>query len=513
MVLTAAEYERKAHVFGEVIHVRVGPVASYHRRINIHKALATQESDFFKTALDPKWDTNRHGVVDLTDEPFDYFQIFAHWLYRNEICLRYTTDESVTALISSYLLGQKLLAPRFCDDVLTSLARISCASCFPLTPFHSNQVFDQTSPSSPLRRVLADVLAWQSTNGSALETGHPDELYSETSQTFIARRSRQSASDGTIKCTCADAGSFSSLHSASADLVAESHWQQESGRFLVAKMAIGPDRSVLYGNRKVALERSLFLGDSGYSHLHILPSAFKVYLQQHYLGWDYQDIIEHACEANQLNSPEMVFPFLVDLYYVGSAMEQSKLCNASIDAVMKWIEKTRVMPTESLVEHAYDLIKGGDIAKFSLAKDVTAIGGYKLITYDKLLLLLTTLYAWNIIPVTTTHLIFLNTLAAVSRAMLDAIFNCRKEELVAPFDEGQICRNFYKGCSTVCARRKSLTKLPVDSSEQIWDGSLKSLFQRRISGGTDRDIKLQHLARKLRVAMPLALRPGSPTTT
>ncbi|KAF2642245.1 hypothetical protein P280DRAFT_260688 [Massarina eburnea CBS 473.64] len=108
-----------------IVTVKVGP-DQHQQDFQIHKALLTHHSEYFRAALQGEWKEAEDRVVVLDDVEPDVFGIFATWLYTGKVPdinrereLALENDGKATtaylACIKGYALGDRIMASAFCQ--------------------------------------------------------------------------------------------------------------------------------------------------------------------------------------------------------------------------------------------------------------------------------------------------------------------------------------------------------------------------------------------------------------
>ncbi|KAF1356980.1 hypothetical protein BDV97DRAFT_343194 [Delphinella strobiligena] len=184
MAITTPELSRSDSVVNELLVFEVGPERK--------RIISCNESAFIKTATLSRWNRPDRDSIDLTDEALSDFSIFAHWIHDGTILFKlsrqkhpiiYNFGESRNSdpkleqidsrLISAYILGQKLLAPRFQDAVLSALAtRLRHAGSKVISATNVSLAYDNTHETSPLRRFMVAVFLESSYDTNVGKTYH-----------------------------------------------------------------------------------------------------------------------------------------------------------------------------------------------------------------------------------------------------------------------------------------------------------------------------------------------------
>ncbi|KAF2250850.1 hypothetical protein BU26DRAFT_603379 [Trematosphaeria pertusa] len=173
----AAQAERFSHNrildFGiKVRAVRVG-TESQHTDFTVHENLL-RRSPFFVSPLDPCGSGDAGAFTALPDHKPTAFTVYVQWLYSGRLHTKPSKEETTAVgdplrrqewlkLVDAYILGEYLGDIDFRDTVIDAM----------LGWFHEAQtqdrtslldsvgeVYMETSPGSPLCRLLSDIVAW-----------------------------------------------------------------------------------------------------------------------------------------------------------------------------------------------------------------------------------------------------------------------------------------------------------------------------------------------------------------
>lgn len=116
----------------------------------LYKAFICHYSAYFAATFKGYFQEGHTQEVHIEDVNIESFERFAHWLYSKRI-------EEVIALghyVDAWLLGNRLLAPAFQNEVLRALdERHLKVNSYPTTRFY-NRAWDNTLDQDPLRRYL-----------------------------------------------------------------------------------------------------------------------------------------------------------------------------------------------------------------------------------------------------------------------------------------------------------------------------------------------------------------------
>lgn len=157
-ILVSAAADISCRFNGEAIVFLVGTDAP--KRFIVHEALVTPRSEFVRMALRGEWKEAQTRTVPLPEDEPDIFSVYQQWLYGGRIHTRPSsalskTDDEYRKLVKAYILGEKLVGGNFKDSIVDAIVeklRLTHKFDTGLTDL----VFDNTLPTSPLRRLWLD---------------------------------------------------------------------------------------------------------------------------------------------------------------------------------------------------------------------------------------------------------------------------------------------------------------------------------------------------------------------
>lgn len=143
--------------------------------------ITTSTSSVLKTLFEN--DKAREKGVVLHDTSTDILRGYVHWLHtRRLISRKGKVFRSYPELVNLYLVGETLKDATFCQEVADAMVIVRYE--FRKWPGHVtlNDVWERTSPESPLRKVMKEL--WMSTSvykamgflKTAPEPGYPQDL-------------------------------------------------------------------------------------------------------------------------------------------------------------------------------------------------------------------------------------------------------------------------------------------------------------------------------------------------
>ncbi|KAL8848256.1 MAG: hypothetical protein Q9221_006729 [Calogaya cf. arnoldii] len=161
---------------GKVVTVLVGPAET---PFCIHWGLLTSKSSFFNAALTASWQESSEGKVRLAEEDPELFSIYVLWFYNQD----WTSDHDGKALSGYahcrlYILADKYGSEALQNQIIDILCERAAQPSFRMRLASFKVVYDNTLPGTPLRRLLADFLAWK------LKLRHYEDLAELVPQCF-----------------------------------------------------------------------------------------------------------------------------------------------------------------------------------------------------------------------------------------------------------------------------------------------------------------------------------------
>ena len=136
----------------------------------VHNTLVKAQSGFFRACLDGDWIERNEGKVALPEDDRDAFQTFVNWLYTKEVDVVNGIDFDVyvdvklfiAKLATCYILGDKLQARRFRNDVLDAIIHVCLKTNQVPNDVEIARCYSNTQTKSTLRRLFVDMCTWYS---------------------------------------------------------------------------------------------------------------------------------------------------------------------------------------------------------------------------------------------------------------------------------------------------------------------------------------------------------------
>lgn len=147
---------------------------------SIHRDLLTSKSTFFNAALAGSWKEAATGRIRLTDEDPELFSVYVLWIY-NQDWKSTGAGKAISfdACCRLYVLADKLGSEVLQDVAIDKLCEYAMGNGAEIHVAAISFVYGATLPGSVLRRLLADLLAWELdvTKFKALIDAAPECLY------------------------------------------------------------------------------------------------------------------------------------------------------------------------------------------------------------------------------------------------------------------------------------------------------------------------------------------------
>ncbi|KAI4274166.1 MAG: hypothetical protein LQ337_004131 [Flavoplaca oasis] len=147
----------------------------------IHKGLLCHHSPVFKAMLEHDWKEKQEGVATLKDEDHGVFQRFVLWLYYGGVLDKDETVESIPiqTLVDCYLLADRRDVPEMRNQVIDT---IFCKAKAANTVFSGFQryIWKNTPESSPLRRLLVDMMVLRGNLEKFLENENKENVFDKS---------------------------------------------------------------------------------------------------------------------------------------------------------------------------------------------------------------------------------------------------------------------------------------------------------------------------------------------
>ncbi|KAL1792841.1 hypothetical protein ACET3X_009348 [Alternaria dauci] len=155
--------------------------------LNVHDGILCYSSKFFQNALKPGW-TNMNAesrTIDLSNYPVGTVSDYIKWLYTNKISIDLRLEaaedddeeraeqieEIFIALARAYVFGGKIIDARYKNAVLQKLFKAQKILDWHMGSESVEIIYEGTPPESPLRRLVADVVACKACDDADEGTG------------------------------------------------------------------------------------------------------------------------------------------------------------------------------------------------------------------------------------------------------------------------------------------------------------------------------------------------------
>jgi hypothetical protein len=130
-------------------------------KFGVHKGILIRRSAFLRAALTGTFKEATEGTVTLQEDSPKVFGVFVSWLYTGK--LENTVDEIPTPygsnrLAELYIFADRYDVPILRNDAIDALVTTRQNLQIPASFFR--KVYDATLPKDPLRRLLADMVVF-----------------------------------------------------------------------------------------------------------------------------------------------------------------------------------------------------------------------------------------------------------------------------------------------------------------------------------------------------------------
>lgn len=367
--ITAQQYARVSGAYNDVLDLDIGPLK---KRLQVHKGLATSESDFLQSAVHSHWTRAAGEGIDLSDYDVPAVGMFFAWLYDRVISLpSRTSDQSSdtllveSLLIKAYILGQQLMAPGFCNDVIDALNHFLKSTSI-LPPADAvNEAFEGTCDKDALRRLIVNTFV-----DFARRKAYPKlevkgllyhvEFYHDLTQQLVSELSDPTTQDKTAdhdketSTTCEyhqhsteEPVPCQSFSCDQLDYVTRDKFYNGVPRSSMIKILVGPECLPFY-----TYETDLVYAKS---YPELKPKTFEDYMHWQVLGWTPSMILPHLCKPWDEESVKSRFTTLFDIFHLACVLDLRMLRNDVIEAVVACMCITQQQPPIDVIDYAFSL--------------------------------------------------------------------------------------------------------------------------------------------------------------
>ncbi|USW55611.1 Putative BTB/POZ domain-containing protein [Septoria linicola] len=161
---------KKRRFTGALITITVGRGGDA-EKFYAHESLLKERSGFFQAALNQQWKEGRERKVDLPEDQPAHVATYIEWLFSGKIASQMVkpaaeltgTDiaDEHSFLAHLYVLGEKLIDDKFCDDVMKAMAQLCAVSVgedlyYP-GDLAVDTIYKGTTGESPVRKFLVHI--------------------------------------------------------------------------------------------------------------------------------------------------------------------------------------------------------------------------------------------------------------------------------------------------------------------------------------------------------------------
>lgn len=147
--------------FNKVFTVLIGP-KPFDKALTIHEDVLRSTSKFFQAACSKALAERSERVVRLPEVQFNLFQMYTVWVYSGKVVINekkyHLPASQLELLLHTWLLGDVLGDAQFRNQVMRTC--VEEPPTFDVVPNVDifTHVWKKTTPSSPLRKMLVDVI-------------------------------------------------------------------------------------------------------------------------------------------------------------------------------------------------------------------------------------------------------------------------------------------------------------------------------------------------------------------
>lgn len=496
MVLNSREYERGTDAFGEVIAVDVGPDKL---RGFLHKKLVVSDSDFFKAATHPRWDSADRQSIDLSDEDPDTFGMFSRWLYTRYVVVVLRKDRDTchastqsseeqhlsklseddlkgvdSKLIDAYDFGQRRLAPLFRDAVISALARRVICNSQKMSMKNIGLAFERTNKEDALRRLIIDHHVQLVSTGTRtfLDDCYHHEFVVDLAKAlalFISTKGSPNITGDTLSRNTCDYHQHGSQEECSPYFnglrVNSTTRKLTRMSFDIEEVICGIEKKALHIPREAFKKLNTWGPITTRPSLHfpeISCAAVELLLQRTLLHWRFTDFIRFVCKDPDSN-PDFLLEQFVHLHCAGVLNGNTFLHNRILDMIIECAELSGRLPSNKTLEFVHRLL--------SCKND--HLDGHP----PKIFSILAILVARRAEITTFTNVTFLQTIVVVNSSLRDTKSELTSRDrpvadLVAPWEiEATFCKYFHihrEGEST-CGEQQSAPPFGQKDEDEQYD--------------------------------------------
>jgi hypothetical protein len=149
--------------FCSTAELLVGPSAT---RFLLHTSLLTNQSPFFRAALQGPFLESTSQSINLDDVSVDVFELCVNWLYTGSIRPIPFKDgkPAYYTLLHLYILADRLCFEGLRNCVVDLMADLTDSTNSVLTPSDTRILYEQIDSSAPVRKLVLDLFAFKKTD-------------------------------------------------------------------------------------------------------------------------------------------------------------------------------------------------------------------------------------------------------------------------------------------------------------------------------------------------------------
>jgi hypothetical protein len=176
--------------YNDTFSVLVGPEE---QNFTVHEGVLCSKSKFFRAACCERWKEGQEKVIRLPEVDTTIFQRYVEWAYGDILVSGIDMDQTIPMLAKLYLLADKMDDIKLRNKAISELTSYCCVSklCPGSAPIIL--IWGNTTPSSPLRRWIMDILMLTGSR-SVFERDlsiYPVELVQQMALKFMQQRPKK----------------------------------------------------------------------------------------------------------------------------------------------------------------------------------------------------------------------------------------------------------------------------------------------------------------------------------
>jgi hypothetical protein len=155
--------------------------------LNVHRGNLCKSSEYFKNSMKPEWASMRDDphTIDLGDDSVSTVKAYIQWLYTDNIPMdlddilsnrdgkqrAQEAEKAYVQLAEAYVYGEKILDTKYKNRVVETIIKAINESNWSMGSESVGIIYAGTPSGSPLRRLVADQVAYVAHDDSEDDVG------------------------------------------------------------------------------------------------------------------------------------------------------------------------------------------------------------------------------------------------------------------------------------------------------------------------------------------------------